>query len=96
MDCVLQVRVMPRARTDGVSRDASGTLRVRLRAPPVEGAANRALIELLAKHLGVKRGDLEVVHGARGRDKRVRVRGCSEADLADRLRALDASDVDKA
>jgi len=93
---ILQVRVVPRARTNAVTRDAEGKVRARLTAPPVEGAANRALIDLLARHLGVRRADLEVVHGTRGRDKPVAVPGCSEAELAERLAALPGSDVDNA
>lgn len=83
--------MVPRARTDVLTREASGTLRARLTAPPVDGAANRALIDLLARELGLKRGDLEVVSGARGRQKLVAVHGCSEAALAVRLAALASS-----
>ena len=94
---LLRVRVTPRARTNALSVDGSGVLRVRLMAPPVEGAANRALIELLADGLGLKRGAFEVIRGERGRDKVVAVRECSEAELALRLRRVaKASDVDKA
>ena len=96
MPVVLRLRVIPRARSNALTRDPSGGLRARLTAPPVEGAANRALVELLARELGLKRGDLEVVQGARGRDKLVAVRGCSEAELAMRLRLVGASDVDNA
>jgi uncharacterized protein (TIGR00251 family) len=88
---MLQVRVVPRARANALTRDEAGTLRARLTAPPVEGAANRALIDLLARELGFKRGDLEVVKGARGRDKLVAVHGCSEADLHARVAALTTS-----
>jgi uncharacterized protein (TIGR00251 family) len=93
---VLEVRVVPRARANGLTREPGGKLRARLTAPPIDGAANRALIDLLARHLGVKRGDLEVVHGLRGRDKRVAVHGCSQAEIAVRLAALAVSDVDNA
>lgn len=93
---VLRVRVTPRARANALIRDAAGTLRARLMAPPVEGAANRALVDLLARKLGLKRGDFEVVQGLRGRDKLVAVRGYSEAELALRLDAIGAADVDKA
>lgn len=93
---MLEVRVVPRARRNALTREANGTLRARLTAPPVEGAANRALIELLAKELGLKRGDLEVVHGERGRDKRVAVQGCSAADLAARVARVAGADVDNA
>jgi uncharacterized protein len=93
---VLRVRVIPRARSNALTRDAAGTLRARLTAPPVEGAANRALVDLLARELGLKRGDLAVVHGERGRDKLIAVQGYSEAELRTRLSRLAAPDVDNA
>lgn len=94
---MLRVRVTPRARTNALALDGNGVLRVRLMAPPVEDAANRALIELLADALGLKRGAFEVVQGRRSRDKVVAVRECSEAELALRLRRVaGAADVDKA
>ena len=94
---LLRVRVTPRARANALVIDGSGVLRVRLMAPPVEGAANRALIDLLAAGLGLKRGAFEVVRGERGRDKVVAVRDCSEAELALRLRRVaEAAVVDKA
>jgi uncharacterized protein (TIGR00251 family) len=58
---------------------------VRLAAPPVEGAANDALIELLAERLGVGRRDVRIVSGDRGRQKRVSIAGVSAAHV---LRAL--------
>lgn len=96
MAVFLEVRVVPRARANKLSRDPDGTLRARLTAPPVDGAANRALIELLAKELGVKRADLEVVHGSKGRDKRIAVHGCTAGDLAGRVARLMGADVDNA
>jgi uncharacterized protein len=93
---VLRVRVLPRARTNALALDPSGTLRARLTAPPVEGAANRALLELLARELGLKRADFALVHGAHGRDKLVEVLGCTAEDLAVRLARLGTVDVDKA
>lgn len=99
MTVVLEVRVVPRARANALTRDPSGRLRARVTASPVDGAANRALVDLLARELGMKRGDLEVVHGERSRDKRVRVHGCSSADLAARLAVVhpsEGADVDKA
>lgn len=92
---VLRVRVMPRARANALSADGAGGLRARLMAPPVEGAANRALIELVARALRVKRGDLEILRGARGRDKLVAVHGLSEAEVDVRVRALDVDNADR-
>lgn len=93
---VLRVRVVPRARANVLSVDAAGTLRARLTAPPVEGAANRALLDLMARALRVKRGDLELLRGEHGRDKLVAVHGLSEAEVTLRVRALGTPDIDNA
>ena len=50
-----------------------GRLKIALRAPPVDGKANEALIQHLAERLGVSKGDVSVVSGATGRRKRVLV-----------------------
>jgi hypothetical protein len=68
------VHVTPRSRKDeltGISPD--GTLKVRLAAPPVEGSANKALLELLARVLGVRANTLEIIGGEKGRDKIISV-----------------------
>ena len=79
------VRVVPRAsknETVGVHGD---TLKVRLTAPPVEGRANEALIALLAKRLGVRKSQVEIVAGATSRRKMIRVFGLSDWDVGERL-----------
>jgi uncharacterized protein (TIGR00251 family) len=84
---VFSVRVTPRAGRDEVVGWQDDVLRVRLRAPPVEGQANEALRRLLAKRLGVAPSAVELVSGATGRTKRVRFTGLSEADVRSRLGA---------
>ncbi|MEB3330448.1 MAG: DUF167 domain-containing protein [Candidatus Sericytochromatia bacterium] len=84
---VLGVRVQPRASRELIGPVVEGRLRVRLTAPPVDDAANVALISLLARWLGVARGDLSLVSGERAREKRVLVRGRPEV-LRRRLEAL--------
>lgn len=79
------VRVIPRASRDELAGVLDGALKVRLCAPPVEGAANQALIRLLAKALGLPRGGVRVVAGHRSRSKRVWAAGLSAQDLAQRL-----------
>lgn len=70
-----EVRVQPRASRNEVTGEREGALRVRLTAPPVEGAANEALIELLAKALHVAKRDVRIVSGASSRTKVVEVDG---------------------
>ena len=65
-------------RVDGV---VDGVLRARVSAPPVEGAANHALVRLLADELGVARSAVRLVAGAAGRDKLIVVDGVSTDDI---------------
>ncbi|MBX5445042.1 DUF167 domain-containing protein [Sphaerobacter sp.] len=81
----LSVRVTPRASRTQVDGVADGALRVRLAAPPVEGAANRALTEFLADLLRLPKRDVHIVAGERGRQKTILLRGLTPADIRDRL-----------
>jgi uncharacterized protein (TIGR00251 family) len=83
---LLRVRVQPRAsRSEIVGWRADGALSVRVAAPPVEGAANAAVAALLAAALRVRASAVTIEHGARGRDKLVRVTGLTPADIRQRL-----------
>ena len=73
------VRVQPRASSAGVAGVHGGALKVRLTQPPVEGAANEALVELLAGALGVPRRAVRIVSGATARTKVVDVDGTDVA-----------------
>jgi hypothetical protein len=79
------VRLMPRGgmdRVDGVSDD--GVLQARVSAPAVGGAANSALLRLLAEELDVSRTSVRLVAGATGRQKLIVVDGLSAQGVADR------------
>jgi uncharacterized protein (TIGR00251 family) len=77
----LRVRVQPRASRDAVSGERDGAVVVRLTAPPVEGRANAALSRFLGKTLGVAPSRVELVSGASGRDKKVRIRGLEAREV---------------
>ena len=70
-----KVRVVPRASRSEVVGEHDGAMRVRIAAPPVDGAANEALIRLLAQTLRVSRSDIEITAGRSGKLKTVRVVG---------------------
>jgi hypothetical protein len=78
----IQVRVQPRSSSEGIAGILGGVLKVRLRAPPVEGKANRALQDFLSHCLGIPNRDVEIVSGERSRSKRVRLHGVSPEALA--------------
>lgn len=71
-DLVLTLRVQPRASRDEFRLEA-GRLRVRITAPPVEGAANTHLLRFLAAAFGVAPSRAQLVRGATGREKVVRI-----------------------
>jgi len=72
---LLRIRVIPRAGKTAIAGTRGDALLVRLAAPPVDGAANEALLELLSATLRVAQRQLHLVAGAHGRDKRVKVEG---------------------
>jgi uncharacterized protein (TIGR00251 family) len=82
----IAVQVQPRASRSEVAGLQGDALKVRVQAPPVEGAANEAVVELLAEVLGVHRRAVRVLAGATGRRKVVAVDGISAAQARERLR----------
>jgi uncharacterized protein (TIGR00251 family) len=81
---ILTVRVIPRARKTECSGFRNDSLVVRVAAPPVEGAANDALIEYFTDALHVPRRAIQILSGNRGRQKRVAIAGVT----VDQVRAL--------
>ena len=79
------VQVVPRASRDRLGPVHGDRLKVQLTAPPVDGAANDALVELLAKSLGRRRGDVAIVRGQTGRKKTIRVAGSTRDALLHRI-----------
>ena len=75
VDVRFAVRLTPRAAADRIDGVVDGILRVRVGAPAVEGAANNALVRLVADDLGVSRRDVRIVAGASSRHKLVVVDG---------------------
>jgi len=80
----LAVRVLPRSSRNSIEWEQE-TLKVRLTAPPVEGAANEALIALLAERLDLPKRSISIVSGATGRQKIVEIVGMAEEEVEKRL-----------
>jgi uncharacterized protein len=84
---LLSVKLQPRAAADEiVPYDGNGTeLRIRVTAPPVEAAANEALIRLLADRLDCARRSIELVRGHKSRHKLLKLHGFKPAEVLERF-----------
>lgn len=80
-----RARVTPRAKRNEIVGVMEGMLRVKLAAPPVEGAANEALIAFIAERLGVRAAQVGILSGETARVKTVRVAGVAAAEACRRL-----------
>lgn len=83
----IQVRVTPRAVRSELLRREGNTLHLRVAAPPVDGAANRAVTELVADAIDVPKSAVRVGRGAAGREKALEVRGLAQNEVWARLDA---------
>ena len=81
----LQIRVRPRAGRNTIEIGDGGRVTVRVTAAPERGRANRAVVELLAKKLGVSPSSVTLVRGLASRDKMVRIDGITEWEVRGRL-----------
>lgn len=70
---IFTVRVVPRASKSEIVGEHDGALKVRLAAPPVDGAANEELIKLLAKEFGAAKSDIEILSGQTSKTKQVSI-----------------------
>lgn len=88
---MVSVRVTPRSGRNEVIALEDGILSVRVTAPPVDGEANRAVIELLAGVLGLPRSRIKVRSGASARRKSLVVSGMGQQELDERIARLAAT-----
>jgi len=80
------VKVIPRASKNQIAGVEGDAIKIRLRAPPVDGKANDALIEFLADALNVRRAQVEIITGQTSRHKVVRVRGITATQIEEKLK----------
>ncbi len=82
----ISVRRQAKASREGLRVwDEGGVLRVHVKEAPVDGAANAALVRLVAKYLRISRGAISIIHGATGRNKILKVEGLSARQIKNRL-----------
>jgi uncharacterized protein (TIGR00251 family) len=84
-ETILAISVQPRASTNTVVGWTGETLKIKLTAPPVEGAANAACLAFLADLLDLPSSRLTLIRGERSRHKLVRIAGLTKEDVRTRL-----------
>lgn len=84
-DTLLKLHVTPRGSRSEIIGWREDTLCVKITAPPVEGAANAAIVKFIADSLGVRKNQVELVSGERSREKTVKVTGLSDSDIRSRI-----------
>ena len=77
----IRVHVIPNAKTDKVVGEHGEAIKIKLRAPAVDGKANTALRRFLAEKLSISQRAIVLERGERSRDKVIRIDGLSEADI---------------
>lgn len=75
------IRVIPRSSRTEIVGEYDGALKIKLKSPPVDGAANEELIRFLSKSLSVPKTDIEIVAGQAGRNKRISIQSVTSSRL---------------
>jgi uncharacterized protein (TIGR00251 family) len=83
MAVTIDILVQPRASRAKIGPMHDGRIKIAVTAPPVDGEANAAVIELLARRLGIARGNIEVVAGASSRRKTIKIANVTEQQIAE-------------
>jgi uncharacterized protein (TIGR00251 family) len=71
----LKIKVEPRSSRKGISGVVGDAIKIKLNAPPVGGAANEELIEVLSEELGIKKSSIKILRGMSSRNKVVEIEG---------------------
>jgi uncharacterized protein (TIGR00251 family) len=82
---LLSVKLQPRASKNEIGAPLGNELKIKVTAPPVDAAANQALVEFLAEKLGCSRGKVELLRGHTSRHKTIMLHGFKAADALQRL-----------
>ena len=85
---LLPVRAQPGARRAGILGEHGGALKVGVTAPPQDGRANEAVVDLVRKLLGLKRSQVELVAGLKDRNKKLLIRDVTRETVAAKVNAL--------
>jgi uncharacterized protein (TIGR00251 family) len=82
----IKIKVEPRSSKSGITGPYRDALKVKLTSPPIEGRANKELIEVLAEELGIAKKDIEIISGQSSKNKIVRIHGMTA--MPEKLKCL--------
>lgn len=88
MSATIRLRVTPRSSRSEIAGYADGVLAVRVTAPPAEGQANKAVVQVLARALGCPKSAISIKSGASGRHKTVEIADSTQNEIEDCLRSF--------
>ena len=83
---ILAIHLQPQAKRDEIAGTHAGALKIRLKAPPVDGKANQALLAFLAQRLSLPKGKIKILKGLTSRQKQVLIQGLSLEEVKKRLK----------
>ena len=82
---VLSIKLQPRASANEIGSPVGAELKIKVTAPPVDAAANEALIALLAEKMDCARGRIKLIHGHKSRHKAIKLYGFTPEDVLSRI-----------
>ena len=82
---IIKVKLIPRSSRNQIIGKDGDVFKVKVTSPPVEGLANKALIELFAKRIGVPKGSIDIISGKSSRRKSLRIDDLSLKEVTERL-----------
>jgi uncharacterized protein (TIGR00251 family) len=81
----LNLKVIPNASCSEITGWKDGVLQVRIAAPPVKGKANKELVAILSRMLGVSKSAITIIKGQASRNKVINIEGLSNEEISERL-----------
>ncbi|MFC1892128.1 DUF167 domain-containing protein [Thermodesulfobacteriota bacterium] len=84
-DSEISIKLLPRSSKNQIIIKANDVYRIKVTSPPIDGKANKALINILSKQLGIAKGNIEIISGRTSKNKRVRVKGLTKVEITQRM-----------
>ena len=81
----IRIKLLPKSSRNQIVGREGDHFKVKVTAPPIEGRANKALIDLLAKKLRVPKSHIEIISGERSRHKSIRIEGLSQEEITKKM-----------